>query len=123
MGILVKANIGKLEEKVREGCLRRTMNELSGMVQRILGNKKFFVRFQDGCEKNLSLDQLTIVILEKIMMEKETEVSTNSKIPEKKAALEKGNYHCVYVMIWFKKEVGLDSKWDHANVEDCPDEK
>ena len=35
-----------------------------------LGNKMFFVRFQGVCEKNLSSNQLIVVIVEKIQEDK-----------------------------------------------------
>ena len=56
-------------------------------------------------------------------MEKEPEVSTIHEIPEDQVEKEKGYYRCVYVMIEFKKEVGVDSKEEKANVEDDPDEE
>ena len=37
--------------------------------------------------------------------------------------MEKGYYCCVYVMIQFKKEVGVDSKEEQADVEDDPGEE
>ena len=48
------------------------------------------VRFQDGCKNNLSSNQLTILIVEKIPVDKETEVPTNPDIPEEQVTLEKG---------------------------------
>ena len=48
MRTVVKANIGELEEEVRAGCLRRTRQELTGVVQGISGNNRFLMRFQDG---------------------------------------------------------------------------
>ena len=66
VGTVVKANIGELEEEVRAGFLRRTRKDLTGLLQGILGKKRFLVRFQYGCEQNLSSNQLTIVIVKKI---------------------------------------------------------
>ena len=37
--------------------------------------------------------------------------------------MEKGYYHCVYVMLRFKKEVGVESKEDQAEVEDDPNQQ
>ena len=73
-------------------------------------------------EKNLSSNQLAIVILEKILEEKEPEVFAIPQIPEEQVKLDKGYYHCVHVMLLFKKEVGVDSKEYQADVEDDPDE-
>ena len=47
----------------------------------------------------------------------------NPEIPEEQVELEKGYYHCVYAMQCFKKEVGVDSKEEQADVEDDPDEE
>ena len=55
--------------------------ELTGVVQGISGKKRFLARFQDGCENNMSLNQLSIVIVEKISEEKEHEGFTNMEIP------------------------------------------
>ena len=40
------------------------------MVQEVLGKKRFLVRFNYGCENILSLNQITILIVEKIPEEK-----------------------------------------------------
>ena len=105
VGAVVKFKIYELEEEVRAGSSRRMRKELTGFVQVIFEKKRFLVRFYYGCENNLSLDQLTIMIVERIMEEKEPEVSTIPDIPEEQAELEKGYYHFVYVMLWFKKGV------------------
>ena len=43
------------------------------------------------------------------------------EIPEDQVEFEKGYYHCVYVMLHFKKEVGVESKEEQADVEDDHD--
>ena len=55
---------------------------LTGVVQGVSGRRRFLVRFQNGCEKNISLNQLTVVIVEKILVEEEPEVSTIPEIPD-----------------------------------------
>ena len=75
VGTVVKSKIGELEEEVRAGSSGRMRKYLTGLVQGISDKKMFLVRFQDGCKNNLSLNQLTIVIVEKIPEEKEPEVS------------------------------------------------
>ena len=60
------------------------------MVQSVLGRRRFLARFHNGCKNNMSSDQLTVVIVEKIPEEKQPEVSEISKIPEEKVELEKG---------------------------------
>ena len=59
------------------------------------------MRFQNECKKNLSLNQLTAVLIEKIPVEEEPEISTISEIHENQVEKEKGYYRCVYVMIQF----------------------
>ena len=112
VGMVVKSKIGELEEGIR------TSNKLSGVVQGVSGKKRFLASFQDGFEINISSNQLTTVIVEKIPEEKEPEVSAIPKISEEKVELEKGYYRCVYVTLRFEKEVGVESKEDQADVED-----
>ena len=93
------------------------------MVQGVLGRRILLVWFHNGCKKNLSSNQLTVVIVENIPEEKEPEVSKMAEIPEEQVELEKISYLCVYVMLRFKKEVGVDSKEEQADVEDDTDEE
>ena len=71
------------------------------MVKGFLGEKRFLVRFQYWCQYNIYLNQLTIVIVEKIPLEKKPEVFAIPEIPEEQVKLEKGCYFCVYAMIRF----------------------
>ena len=71
----------------------------------------------------MSLNQLTIVIVEKISEKKEPALPKISEIPEEQVEMERGYYCCVYVMLWLKNEVGFDSKEDQADVEDDLDEE
>ena len=57
VGTVVKAKIGEFEEEGRVGSARRMRKQLTGVVQDISGNRKFLVRFHDGCENNLSSNQ------------------------------------------------------------------
>ena len=52
------------------------------MVQGVSGKKRFLVRFQDGYKHNLSLNQLTVVIAEKILEENEPVISKTAEIPD-----------------------------------------
>ena len=69
VGTVVKAKIGELEEELRAGSSRRMMKELTGVVQGVLWSRRFLVRFHNGCENNLSLNQITVVIADKILVE------------------------------------------------------
>ena len=77
--------------------------DFTGVVQGVSGEMRFLVRYQDGCKKNLSLNQLTIVIVENIPEEKEPDIYEISDIHEEQVELEKGYYFCVYVILWFLK--------------------
>ena len=81
-GTVVKAKIVELEEEVRAGHSRRMRKELSVVVQGVLGRRKFLVRFQNGCEKNISSNKLTVVIVDKILVEEEPLVFMILGIPE-----------------------------------------
>ena len=81
VGAVVKSKIGELEEEVRAGNSRRASKELTGVVQGVLGKRRFLVRFQDTCKNNLSSNPLISVIVEKIPVDEETEVSTIPEIP------------------------------------------
>ena len=82
VGSVVKSKIGELEEEVRVGSSRRIRKELNGVVEGFLRKKRFLLSFKDWCKKNLSSNQLTIVIVEKIPEEKETEVYEIPEITE-----------------------------------------
>ena len=70
-GTVVKAKIGELEEELRAGNSRRMRKELTGVVQGVSVRRRFLVRFKNGYEKNLSSNQLTVVIVDKIPVEEE----------------------------------------------------
>ena len=81
------------------------------------------MRFKNGCKKNLSSNQLTVVIVDKIPVEEEPLVSTIPDIPEDQVEKQRGYYRCVYVLLQFKKEDGVDSKEEQAELENDPDEE
>ena len=116
VGTVAKANIGELEGEVRSDSSIRMRKYLTGVVQGVLGKNRLLARLQYGWKNNMSSNKLTIVIVEKILEEKEPEVSEISEIPEEQVELEKGYYRCVYVMIWFKREFGVDSRKEQADV-------
>ena len=45
------------------------------------------------------------------------------EIPEDQVKKEKVYYFCVYIMLQFKKEVGVEIREEQADVEDDPDEE
>ena len=82
VGTVVKANVGDLEEEVRDGFSRPLRKELTGVVQGVYWKKKFLVRLQDGCEKYPKSNKLTVATVEKIPMEEEPGVPTITEIPD-----------------------------------------
>ena len=78
---VVKAKVGELEEEIREGFSRRLSKEMTGVVQEVVGKSKYLVRFQDGLEKDMSSDQITIVVV-RSEVEEEIEVREVEMIPE-----------------------------------------
>ena len=72
------------------------------MVQGVSGRRRVLVRFHNGCKKNLSSNQLTVVTAHEILVEEAPEVSTIPEIPEDNVEKQKGYYRCVYVLLQFK---------------------
>ena len=103
VGTVVKAKIVELEEHIREVFFIRNRKEMTGVVQGVSGRKMLLVNFTDVFENYLRPNQLTIMIVEKIPVEEEPEVPTIPEIPEDKATSENGNYHGVYVILYFNK--------------------
>ena len=84
---VVKSKIVELEEEVRAGSSRRMRKQFTGVVQGVSGKNSLLVRFKDGCENNLSLNQLTVMIVENIPEYKEPEVFSVPDIPEEQVEL------------------------------------
>ena len=93
-----KANLGELEEEVRGVFSSRLRKELIRVVQEVSGNRRFLVRLQDGCEKDLTSNKLTIVTVYKSPVDEEPEVNMIAMVPNETVDLDKGCYHGVYVM-------------------------
>ena len=77
----MKAKVSDLEEEIREGCLRRSRKEMTGVVQEVVGNRRYSVRFQDSLEKYVSSNQITILVI-KSEVEDYIEVREVEMIPE-----------------------------------------
>ena len=45
---VVKSKVGEPEEDIREEFLRRLRKDMTGVVQEVVGKKRYLVRFQDG---------------------------------------------------------------------------
>ena len=79
-----------MENEVREGFYSWIRKELNGVVKGISGKMRFLVRFQYGCEKDLTSNQITIMVVEKIPVTEETELHMISVIPDETIYLENG---------------------------------
>ena len=93
------------------------------MVKWFSGDRRFLERFQDGCEKDITLNWLTIGILEKFPVDKEPKAPKITVKPDAEVELEKGWYHVVYAMQYFTKDDGFYRTEDHADMESDPDEE
>ena len=60
--------------------------------------------FQDGCKKDLTTNQLSIVTEDRSTVTEESDVPTISAIPGDKFDSEKGYYHRVYIFTTFYEE-------------------
>ena len=51
VGKVVKAKLGELEEEIRAGFLRRLREEMTGVVQEVVGKRRYSARLQDELKK------------------------------------------------------------------------
>ena len=123
MGTVVKAKLGKLEDKVRELFSSFLRKELNGVVQVVSGKTMLSARFQDRCEEDMTSNQLTTVIVERSSVTEEANETMIYVIPDENIYLERGYYHGVYVLIQFNKGVGVGREEDQADMESDPDEE
>ena len=124
MRIVAKVKVGKSEEEeLREGFYRRLRKELNGLVQGVSEKRMCLMRFKDGCDKDMNLNQLTVVAVEKIPMNKEPEVLKIYVIHDNTVDFEKELYHAVYVMNNFMKKDGVDRKEEHSYMDTYPDKE
>ena len=93
---------------------------MTGVVQEVVGKGRYSVRFQDGLEKEMSSNKLTIVVV-RSEVEEEIEVREVEIIPEVHEEL--GCYHWVYIYIHFIKEDGEDNREEQVGVDPDPDEE
>ena len=92
MGTFVKAKVCELEGEFREGCFRRLRKEFTGVVQGVSGKKRFLVRFHNVLENDMTSNQPTVVVVEKIPVTEESDVPRISEKPNETVLLDKGCY-------------------------------
>ena len=61
-GLVVRAKVGEMDEKTREGGSIRMMKEVVGCAQTVVGKKKFCIQFKDDKYKYMSTGQLMMVL-------------------------------------------------------------
>ena len=96
VGAVVKSKVGEMEEDIREGFSRRLRKEITGVMQEVVGKRSYSVRFQDWLKKEMSSNQLTIVVV-RSEVEEEIEVREVEIIPEVREELV--CYHWVYISL------------------------
>ena len=96
--------------------------DFTGVVQGFSGKMMLLVRFQDGCNKDMTPNQLTRVTLDEIPVTGEAEFPTIYSILDEKVDLEKGYYHGVYILINFNNWGGVDRKEDQKYVKSDTDQ-
>ena len=101
MGKILKSNLSKFEDEVKEGFTRRLRKEFTGVVESLYDNRTLLVRFQYIFKQYTTLNQLTTVIVESVRMTKESEAPKHSEIPDKTTNREKGYFCCVHVLKQF----------------------
>ena len=81
------------------------------------------MRFQDGCEKDLTSNQLTVVTVERSPMTKESKVPSIDEEPGETVPSEKRYYCGVFVLLNFHKEDGVGRKEEQVDVGPDPNEE
>ena len=51
LGVVVKSKVDDMEEEIREVFLRRLRNEMTCVVQEVVGKRIYSVRFRDRLDK------------------------------------------------------------------------
>ena len=103
----MKAKVGELEEEIREGFLRGLRKEMNGVVQEVVGKRRYSVRFKNGLEKEILSKHLTVVFV-RSEVEDEIEVREVDMIPDVRGYL--GCYHWVYIYLNFIKYDGIHKR-------------
>ena len=61
VGAVANTKVGELEDELREGFFTRPRKYFTCVVQELYGKRSFLVRLQDGCDKDLTSNQLTVM--------------------------------------------------------------
>ena len=77
----MNSKVGELDNEVREIFSSQVMNELTGVFQVSSGKGRLLVRFNYGCEKYLTSNQIIIDTVEKSPVAEESELPIIYVIP------------------------------------------
>ena len=80
---------------------------ITGVLQEVVGKKRYLVKFQDELEKVVQPKQINIMVV-RSEVEEEIEVREVEMIPEVRKDL--GCDHWVYIYLNFIKEDGADKR-------------
>ena len=82
---------------------------MTGVVKAVSVKRNLLVLFKDGCENDMTSNQLTAATVDITPLTEEAKMPTISTKPEKAVDLEKVYYHGVYVLLEFNKEEDVDT--------------
>ena len=83
---------------------------MTAVMEAEFGKRRLLMIFQDGCEKDLTLNQLNVVAVDRIVVAKESKVPIISTKPEEVVDLMKVYYPGAYVFLEFNKEYGAHTE-------------
>ena len=63
LGMVVKSKIGEMEEEIREVFSRILRKKMTGVVQEVVGKRRYLVMLQYGLDKDILSNQLTVVVV------------------------------------------------------------
>ena len=61
--MVVNSKVGDLEEEIREVFSRRLKKDMNGVFQEVVEKRRYLVRFQDGLDKDILPNHITIVVV------------------------------------------------------------
>ena len=59
----MKSKIGEMEEEIREVFSRILRKKMTGVVQEVVGKRRYLVMLQYGLDKDILSNQLTVVVV------------------------------------------------------------
>ena len=66
----MKVKVGWLEDGIRAVFYRRLLGKLRTVVEAVFGKRRLLMIFQDGCEKDLTFNQIILMTVDMIPVTK-----------------------------------------------------